>query len=436
MPDRYKTARSAQLFEEGRHKLVGGVASALHKADWEPYPIYIERAQGSRVYDADGNEYIDYMGGYGPMILGYCPEAVDQAVIAQIKRGTQYAAPFTALNELSRKLTQILPCAELVSYACTGTEANMLNFRLARAFTGKAKILKFEGHYHGWSDEEWISHNPLSVKMLGPRNNPWKVLSSAGQRLGALDDILVLPWNDLDLVRQVVTRHGHEIAAIITEPVMFNAEPVMPKPGYLEGLRAITQANDILLIFDEVITGFRLALGGAQQFYGVTPDLCTFAKAVAGGYPLAGVAGRREVLESGVQPAGTFNANPIVVAAALATLAELEKPGLYDRMARITRRLAEGVAEVATRHGIPLYAASIASVWQVEFGITGPLADYRDTLKVDKGRYQQFRTLCLERGIRLHPSRGRFYVSAAHTDADVDRTLEVADGVLAEMARA
>ena len=435
MQGRQKTERSKRLFEEGRHKLVGGVASALHKAEWEEYPIFIERARGSRIYDVDGNEYIDYMGGYGPMILGYCPKSVDEAVIEQIGRGTQFAAPFEQLNQLSSKLTQIIPCAELVSYACTGTEANMLNFRLARAFTGKDKIIKFEGHYHGWSDEEWISHNPFSIKMLGPRNKPWKVLSSAGQRMAALDDVLVLPWNDLDLVRQTVKRHGNQIAAIITEPVMYNAEPVMPKPGYLEGLRAITQENEIVLIFDEVITGFRLALGGAQQLYGVTPDLCTFAKAVAGGYPLAGVAGKREILESGVQPAGTFNANPIVVAAALATIAELEKPGIYDRMARITRRLADGVTEMASRKGIVLYSASLASVWQLEFGITASLTDYRDTLKVDKSRYQQFRTLCLDRGIRFHPSRGRFYVSAAHTDEDVDRTLEVVAEVLAEIAR-
>jgi glutamate-1-semialdehyde 2,1-aminomutase len=185
-----------------------------------------------------------------------------------------------------------------------------------------------------------------------------------------------------------------------------------------------------------VITGFRLALGGAQQFYGVTPDLCTFAKAVAGGYPLAGVAGKREILEAGVQPAGTFNANPIVVAAALATITELEKPGVYENMARITRRLAEGVTEIASRKGIVLYSASIASVWQLEFGITAPMSDYRDTFKVDKSQYRQFRTLNLERGIRFHPSRGRFYISAAHTDKDVDRTLEIVDGVLSEMARA
>jgi len=232
-----------------------------------------------------------------------------------------------------------------------------------------------------------------------------------------------------------VKRHGHEIAAIITEPVMCNAELVMPNPGYLEGLRAITGENEIVLIFDEVITGFRLALGGAQQYYGVVPDLSTFAKAVAGGYPLAGVVGKREILEAGVQPVGTFNANPIAVAASLATITELEKPGVYEHMARITRRLAEGVKEIARREGIALYSASIASIWQLQFGISEPMTDYRDTLKVDKAQYQRFRTICLERGLRFHPSRGRFYTSAAHTDEDVDRTLEIVGEVLSEMSR-
>ena len=436
MSERLNTERSRQLFEEGKGTLVGGVASALHKAEWEEYPIYVERGLGSRIYDVDGNEYIDYLGGYGPMILGYSPPAVNQAVIEQIGRGSHLAAPFEQLNHLSNKLTQIIPCAEMVSYQCTGTEANMLNYRLARAYTAKDKIVKFEGHYHGWSDEEWVSHNPPSVGMLGPRNKPWKVLSSAGQRLAALDDVIVLPWNDLDLVRQVVKRHGHEIAAVITEPVMCNCEPVMPKQGFLEGLRAITRENEIVLIFDEVITGFRLALGGAQEYYGVVPDLCAFAKAVAGGYPLAGVAGKREILGAGVHPVGTFNANPIAVVAALATIKELEKPGIYEQMARITRRLADGVSEIARQKGIVLYSASIASIWQLEFGVGEPMTDYRDTLKIDKMRFQRFRTMCLERGLRLHPSRGRFYISAAHTDEDVDRTLEIVEDVLSEMSRA
>jgi glutamate-1-semialdehyde 2,1-aminomutase len=206
---------------------------------------------------------------------------------------------------------------------------------------------------------------------------------------------------------------------------MLNCEPIMPQPGYLEGLREVTKKNDIVLIFDEVITGFRLALGGAQEYFGVLPDMCTFAKAVAGGYPLAGVAGRRDIMESGVHPVGTFNGNPMVIAACRATIKELERPDIYQHMDRITRRLIEGVTEVASHKGIVLHCSGVASAWWLQFGISEPLIDYRDTFKVDKARYQKLRGLCLERGVRLHPTRGRFYTSAAHTDEDVDRTIEV-----------
>ncbi len=435
MSNTRNTTTSAKLYETAKKTLVGGVASALHKAAWEDHPIYIERAEGSRVYDVDGNEYIDYLGGYGPAILGYTPEPVIRAVTEQIAKGAQIAAPFEKLNLLSQKLVELIPCAEVVSYQCTGTEANMLNFRLARAYTGKKKIIRFEGHYHGWSDEELVSNAPDSLKMMGPRNRPWRSLGSAGQREEATDDIIVLPWNDLDLVSQTVKRQGHEIAAIITEPVMLNCEPIMPHPGFLQGLREITAENGIVLIFDEVITGFRLALGGAQEYYGVVPDTCTFAKAVAGGYPLAGVAGKREIMEAGVHPVGTFNANPVVVAAALATLGELQRPGTYEHMKRITERLTDGVAEIASRVNLKLYCAGIASVWQLQFGIDAPMNEYRDNFVVDKRSYQTFRTMCHDRGIRFHPSRGRFYNSAAHTDVDVDQTLEVVDEVLTAMAQ-
>jgi glutamate-1-semialdehyde 2,1-aminomutase len=368
------------------------------------------------------------------MILGYCPPGVGQAVIEQIGRGSQFAAPFEMLNELSKKLVHIIPCAELVSYQSTGTEANMLAFRLARAYTGKDKIIKFEGQYHGWSDEELVSCAPDSLKMMGPRNKPWKSKGSPGQRDGALADLIILPWNDQDLVRQVVKRHQHEIAAIITEPVMCNCEPILPLPGYLEELREIAHRNEIVLIFDEVITGFRLTLGGAQEYYGVVPDLCTFGKAVAGGYPLAGLAGKREIMEAGVHPVGTFNANPIVVAAGVATIRELEKPGIYEHMARITRRLTDGINEIANRMNVVLYCSGVASIWQLQFGIREPMTDYRDTFKVDRVKYQEFRFMCLERGIRLHPIRGRFYTSAAHTDENVDRTLEIVEKALSAMA--
>lgn len=435
MSNLLKTNKSKERFDSAKESIVGGVASSLHKSEYEQYPIYMARGKGSKLYDIDGNEYIDYMAGFGPMILGYCPAAVGEAVIEQIAKGSQFAAPTESLNDVSKKLTEIIPCADLVSYQGTGTEANMVIFRMVRAYTGKDKIIKFEGHYHGWSDEEMISFAPDSIRMMGPRIKPWKTLGSAGQRVKAAEDIIVLPWNDLALVKETLKRQKHEIAAIITEPIMCNCEVVYPKPGYLEGLREVTGKNDVLLIFDEIITGFRLSLGGAQEYYQITPDICSFGKAVAGGFPLAGVAGRREILGADVHPVGTFNANPISIAACRATIKELEKPGIYDHMARLTKRLTQGINEIAKKRNIALYCEGVASIWQLAFGIRERMNDFRDNFKVNKMDYQIFRKGCLERGIRFHPSRGRFYTSAAHSDEDVDKTLMVVEEVLDQMSR-
>jgi glutamate-1-semialdehyde 2,1-aminomutase len=430
-----KTSKSKELFEEAKKSILGGVASGLHKSEYESYPIYIERGKGSKLYDVDGNEYIDYMGGFGPMILGYCHPAIGEVVIEQIAKGSQFAAPNPFLNDVSKKLTELIPCADLVSYQGTGTEANMVIFRMVRAYTGKDKIVKFEGHYHGWSDEEIISFTSDSVRMMGPRNRPWKTLGSAGQLAKSGEDVIVLPWNDLELVRKTIRRQRHEIAGIITEPIMLNCEVVHPKSGYLEGLREIATENDVVLIFDEIITGFRLCLGGAQEYFKVTPDISSFGKAVAGGFPLAGVAGKREIMEAGVHPGGTFNANPISIAACKATIRELEKPGIYKQMARLTKKLTTGINRIAKKRKLTLYCDGIESIWHLAFGIRERVGDYRDNFKVNKMDYQVFRKGCLERGVRLHPSRGRFYVSAAHTDEDIDKTLSVVEEVMTEMSK-
>ena len=430
----YDTKTSRQLYAQTSQYLVDGVASALHKSESQEYPVYFERGEGSHLFDADENEYIDYLGGYGPAILGFTPPEVMQAAIAQVSMGTQLAAPFRLLNEVSRKLVEAIPCADRVAYTMTGTEAVMLALRLVRAHTAKDKILRFEGHYHGWSDEALISNAPNSLKMMGPRNRPWKIPGSAGQRQTATADIIVLPWNDLDLLEKVIRRQGHEIAAVITEPAMFNCEVIPPKPGFLEGLREITEKNEIDLIFDEVITGFRLALGGAQEYYGITPDLSTFAKAAAAGYPIAGVAGKREIMEADVHPMGTFNGNPLSIAACKATLTALDQPGIYDHMSHITHLLATGVTEIGKRKGIVMYCDHIQSVWWLQFGVGQALTDYRDTFRVDKARYQRFYGLCLQRGLRMHPVRGRFYVSAAHSEKDVEKTLQVIEDVFTVLA--
>jgi glutamate-1-semialdehyde 2,1-aminomutase len=285
------------------------------------------------------------------------------------------------------------------------------------------------------SDEEMISCGSDSLKMMGPRTRPWKTLAAAGQRENAPENIIVLPWNDLELVERTIRRRRDEIPAIITEPIMCNCEPIFPKPGYLQGLREVTEQNDIVLIFDEVVTGFRVALGGAQEYYNVTPDSCTFGKAVAGGFQLAGVAAKREIMECDVHPVGTFNANPIGIAACGATVSELEKPGVYERMAATTKRLADGVREISERNGIALYSDSLVSIGVIALGVRERLNDYRDTFKVNRIDYQRFRKGCLERGILISPTRGRLYVSTAHSTEDVDKTLIVMEEVLAEALR-
>lgn len=424
------TSRSKKLFADAMSLIVGGVASRLHKSELDPYPIYLDHGVGSRVFDVDGNEYIDYVGGFGPMILGFCPPKLGDAVIAQIGKGSQFACPTESLNTAAKMVINAIPCADRVTFQGTGTEAVMVAFRFARAYTGKSKIVKFEGCYHGWADEQFVSVVTDSLKKMGPRSRPCKVLSSMGQRQAASEDIVILPFNDLTLLEKMIRRHHHEIAAIIMEPIMCNCEVVFPASGYLEGARKLTEDYDILLIFDEIITGFRVALGGAQERFGVFPDLCTFGKAVAGGYPLAGVAGRRAIMETAVQPVGTFNANPIVIAACIATLEELNNPEVYKRMERMTQHLVDGVNKVAEQKGLTLLCRGMGSIWQIAFGAREPLKDYRDTFKIDKLTYQRFRKKCLDLGINFHPSRGRFYTSAAHTEEDIDLTLSVVENVL------
>jgi glutamate-1-semialdehyde 2,1-aminomutase len=428
-----KQVASQELFEEAKKYLVGGIASVLHISPTDKFPTYIESGSGARVFDADGNSYIDYVGGFGPMILGYCNKNMDDAVIEQIHKGTIFAAPNKTLNEVSKTLTEIVPCAELVAYQSTGTEANMLAFRIARGYTGKTKVIRFEGHYHGWSDEQLVSNAPDSIKMMGPENKPWRCLGSAGQLESASQEIIVLPWNDIEILRTYVRRHGYEIAAVIMEPIMCNTEVVFPAKDYLAEVRDLTEKNDIVLIFDEVITGFRLALGGAQQYYGVTPDLAVFGKAIAGGFPLSAVAGKRKVMDSGVRARGTFNANPLSIAACRAAIAELEKPGTYERLSKLTKSIVDGIRAIAQKKGIHLYCDSEGSIWQLAFGIDSRLRNFRDTFRVDKGTYQEFKLRCYRYGVRFHPFRGRFYTSTAHTEADVAATLDVIEKVLLDM---
>lgn len=430
---KFCTEKSRQLHEEAKKYLVDGVGSSFQVPDYAEYPITMTHGKGSKLYDVDGNTYIDYLLGFGPVLLGHAPEAVGRAVMEQIPLGTQYSAPTEKLMELSKKLIEIIPSAEIVSYQNSGTEVDMYALRLARAYTGKWKIVKFEGQYHGWADEEKISIDADTLEQLGDREAPNKIIHSKGQRLSSADDLYVVPWNDIEYMEKLFTEHGNEIAAVIMEPIMLDSGPILPRPGYLQAVRELTKKHNILLIFDEVITGFRVSLGGAQEYFGVTPDISTFAKAIASGYPFGVVCGRKDVMQS-LKPAGTFNGNPVGTAAALATISELEKPGVYEKLHKLTSRLAEGFKELGKKYNIKVYARNIASVFILYFGFDEDVDDLREWIsKADTELYKKFVQGLESYGIRFSCKRGRIYISTEHTEEDIEYTLKVADQVFSEI---
>lgn len=432
----YSTQKSKELYERMVPYLLDGVGSSFHISTYRDYPVAMTHGKGSKLYDVDGNEYIDYVLGFGPMALGYCPEAVDRAVARQLALGTHFSAPTEDMARLARRLTEIIPSAEVVSFQNSGTEVVMFALRLARAYTGKYKIVKFEGQYHGWSDEEKISIDADRVEELGDRLCPNKIIHTKGQRLSSADDLIVLPWNDLGLLEETLRRQGEEIAAVMMEPCMCDSGPILPKAGYLEGVRKLTKEHGVLLIFDEVITGFRFSLGGAQEYYGVTPDISTFAKAIASGYPFGAVVGKREIMECGIHTSGTFNANPVGVAAALATVEELSKPGVYEYLNHLGQMLEEGFRALAEKYQMKLYLRHVGSVFVLYFGYDQDVEDFRDWLtKADVDLYERFVEGCEAYGVRFTDRRGREYLSTAHTEEDIRRTLEVADQVLGEIQR-
>ena len=427
--------RSKILLDEARNFLAGGVPSVVQNA-FLPHAIFMEHGKGSHLYDVDGNSYLDYVLGFGPLILGHAPDGLNEAVIAQVKRGALFGAPSELLVELSRLTCEILPSAELIQLNNSGSEAVQGVLRAARAFTGREKIIKFEGHYHGWLDSVYVSHSPDSLSLMGMSNAPRSLLGSAGQVNSVVNDLIILPWNDLEIVERTLKGRAHEIAAVITEPIMANCGVIMPQPGYLEGLRKLTRDYGVLLIFDEVITGFRASLQGAQGYFGVTPDLTTFAKAFGGGYPVAGYAGSSEIMlpvaQGKVVHAGTLNGNALVIAAALATLRELTKENgaALETMRQKGIRLMDGLYQISEKHGIPMLINGPGTFFGAVFG-TQPLVDYRSTLLLDRPRAQKFANEMLMRGVYLFPrGRGLWYLSTAHTDEDIDMALAAADDVM------
>lgn len=424
--------KSQALLERAKGSLAGGVSSPFRAMF--PQPLYFEDGCGARLRDVDGNEYIDYVLGWGPSILGYRHSAMVEAMRRQAELPYTYGQQHPLEIAVSEKIQQCVPCAERVAFTSSGSEAVQLAHRLARGFTGRNLILKFEGHYHGWVDGALVGYKP-AADQLGPLDCPPTTLGSKGQVPNAAHNTVVSPWNRVDLLEQIFNRHTGHVAAVMMEPVLCNSGCILPEPGYLESVRELARKHGALLIFDEVITGFRMDIGGAQAAYGVTPDLATFGKAVAGGLPLSVVAGREDVMSlmfgGGVAFGGTFNGNPISLAAADAALGELARHGGAALKAANARgvRLMEGIRAIAAKRGVKLLVSGFGCAFALHFTDRASLLDYRDTLADNKEALKAFLRRALESGIHIVPD-GRMYTSAAHTDRDIDDTLAVLEKIL------
>ena len=404
--------------------------------------IYIEEGEGSRITDADGNDYIDYLCGFSSIILGHGVEEQVQATKTQLDHGTLFGTAHRLEYETGDRLLELVPGAEKVKFTNSGTEGILTALRLARAITGKEKVLKFEGMYHGHSDYMLMNQKP-ALSDVGSRRNPYKIPAAPGIPRKTTETVEAIPWNDIGLLEEKLEREGDEIAAVITEAVMSNGGLIRPKPGYLDRVRELTEAHDIVFILDEVVTGFRMALGGAQAHFDIEPDLAVFGKAVANGYPTGALAGRNEVmgfLENKPDRApflGTYTGNPLALSGAkanLEVLTEIGQPG-YDEMVARGQRLVEALREIATDAGHDVFIPDCAGYFFMHFtdGEEDPeeWTEWRDIAPhISVETYQTFAREMIGEGVYFVPRFGRINMTHAHTDEDIDRTIEAAKSAI------
>lgn len=418
-------SRSHDLFTAAQRHIPGGVNSpvrAFRSVGGDP--VFFERANGPYLFDADGQRFIDYVGSWGPMILGHAHPEVIAAVSERIQSGLSFGAPTELETRMADKVCELVPSMDLVRMVSSGTEATMSAIRLARGFTGRDRLVKFEGGYHGHADSLLVKAGSGALTLGEP--------SSPGVPAALAELTLTLTYNDLDQVRDLFARMGDEIACIIVEPVAGNMNCIPPVPGFLEGLREVCNAHGALLIFDEVMTGFRVALGGAQAVYGVTPDLTTLGKIIGGGMPVGAFGGRREVMAKisplgPVYQAGTLSGNPVAMTAGLKTLELISAPGFYDDLGAKTLQLTEGMKVAARAAGIPLTTNQVGGMFGLFFTEADQVKDYAGATACDVARFRAFFHAMLTRGQYLAPSAFEAgFVSAAHSQADIQATLTAA----------
>ncbi|HEX5787087.1 MAG TPA: glutamate-1-semialdehyde 2,1-aminomutase [Woeseiaceae bacterium] len=420
-------------FEAARRVIAGGVNSPVRAfAGVGGDPVFFENARGAWVETADGRRLIDYVGSWGPMILGHADEDVLDAVVTTARRGLSFGAPCILETRIAEKINALVPSVERVRMVSSGTEATMSAIRLARGHTGRDKIVKFEGCYHGHSDSLLIKAGSGALTLGVP--------SSPGVPAALAEHTLTLPYNDNDAVRSAFGNYGEQIACVIVEPVAGNMNLVPPADGFLATLKSACDASGALLIFDEVMTGFRVAKGGAQALYGVTPDLTTLGKIVGGGMPAAAFGGRADVMASiapdgPVYQAGTLSGNPVAMAAGLATLEKIDVPGFYERLGETTLRLAHGLGEAAAEAGVPLATEAVGGMFGFVFTADGPVRRFAQVAAADIAAFRRFFHGMLAEGVYFAPSAFEAgFVSAAHGDAEIDETLAAAKRVFARIA--
>lgn len=435
----YKTETSKALFQRALQVLVEGVNSPSRgPANYGEYPIFIERGEGAYIIDADGNRYVDWMMAYGALPLGHAHPRIAEAVGEAAATGALFAAAAEVEIEVAELIQQMVPWAERVRFANTGTEAAMAAIRLARGYSGKPKFIKFEGHYHGWFDDFLVNTHPHPLVSLGHPHDPIKIADSSGLNRRSLDDTIVVPWNDMAALERAIETYRGQIAAVITEGIMGNMGVIPPEPGYLQKMRALTQEQGILLILDETVTGFRIAPGGCGEHYGVEPDIVTFGKALGAGLPVAALAGREDIMNAltwgGVLHYGTQNASRIGMFAARANLKELmaDQGAAFKQIWKTSEALTQGICEIFSETGTSAIVQGVGPMFQILFTHQPKIHDYRSFCKyVDRPRFQKFALALMAEGVYVSPSAALHSIaSLAHTAEEVDFTLTAVRKVL------
>jgi glutamate-1-semialdehyde 2,1-aminomutase len=435
-----RMSRVVDQFEQASQYLAGGVSASTRVNRALGHPLFIDRADGCRVWDLDGKEYIDLCCSHGATLLGHGDSRVRRAVEAALERGAACSYENELHTELARLLCETVPCLERVRFTGSGSEATMHCLRLARAFTGRSRLLKFEGNFHGYHDQVMYAIGTPADR-LGPAEAPTAWPGSSGLPDGLDRQLILAPYNRTDLFETTFQRHAHELAAVVMEPVYYNAGCIVPDREFIDTVRRRTREAGVLLVFDEVLSAFRMGPGGAQEYLGVTPDLCTLGKAVGGGFPLSVFGGRKYVMDrlmpiGDCQHSGTYNGHVVAVAAGLAAVTAYRKPGFYEHINAVGRRLYEGVNTLMHRHGVGGFVQGLGARFGIYFGLEAPPRDYRDAVQHQRQQMLRFIASAIRHGVYFHDYGGaacHHGFCAATTLADVDETLERLDGALGEL---